>query len=81
MNDVSIVGISEPLGKAPNDPDADALVVSEETLSGGHEINILRRKNGLTPLQILVAPTIRFSSGKTISSTYIREKVAEELEN
>jgi pantetheine-phosphate adenylyltransferase len=53
------------------DADFDALVVSEETLPVGMEINILRRKKGKRKVDIHQIACVLAEDGKWISSTRI----------
>ncbi|XP_055910640.1 bifunctional coenzyme A synthase [Eupeodes corollae] len=47
-----IVPISDPFGPTKSDPDMDMIVVSAETLRGGHKVNELRAEKGLKKLDI-----------------------------
>ncbi len=53
------------------DADFDALVVSEETLSVGMEINVLRRKKGKRKVDLHQIACVLAEDGKWISSTRI----------
>jgi pantetheine-phosphate adenylyltransferase len=53
------------------DADFDALVVSEETLPVGMEINVLRRKRGKRKVDIHQIACVLAEDGKWISSTRI----------
>jgi pantetheine-phosphate adenylyltransferase len=53
------------------DADFDALVVSEETLPVGMEINVLRRKKGKRKVDIHQIACVLAEDGKWISSTRI----------
>lgn len=50
----------------------EAIVVSKDTKLGADEINKRRRRQGLTPLEILIAPLLKGQDGNIISSTRIR---------
>lgn len=50
----------------------EAIVVTEETVSGAELINRLRRKKGVRQLRVIKAPIILSENGKVISSLRIR---------
>nr|CAG4650253.1 EOG090X0864 [Sida crystallina] len=52
----NIVPIVDPYGPTGEDPDLQMLVVSEETLQGGHKVNNLRQERGLSVLDIHTIP-------------------------
>ncbi|MFB6117779.1 phosphopantetheine adenylyltransferase [Halosegnis sp.] len=62
--------LEEPTGIA-TEPGFDALVVSPETVEGGHRINDIREERGLDPLDIEVVEHVRAEDGGIISSTRI----------
>ena len=62
--------------QAELDPMMDALVVSEETLSGGTAINQGRAKRGLRPLQLVVVGLVGSGGTSKLSSTELRQKEA-----
>uniref|UniRef100_A0A6M2DYT0 Bifunctional coenzyme A synthase n=1 Tax=Xenopsylla cheopis TaxID=163159 RepID=A0A6M2DYT0_XENCH len=47
-----IVSINDPFGPTKTDPDLQLIVVSTETMKGGHAVNNVRGENGLEPLKI-----------------------------
>lgn len=47
-----VVPIDDPFGPTQSDPNMDMIVVSAETLKGGHKVNEIRTKNNLRPLEI-----------------------------
>jgi len=51
---------------------ADALVVSKETEPRAYEINEIRKKKGLRPLEIIVIEMVPAENHVSISSTRIR---------
>ncbi|MEM3586519.1 MAG: hypothetical protein QXO71_04275 [Candidatus Jordarchaeaceae archaeon] len=55
------------------DSGLEALVATEETLSGVKKINIIRKEKGLPPLEVVLVPLILDQYGQRISSTRIRE--------
>ena len=61
----------------------EALVVSQETLTGGEAINEDRRSQGFKPLVLVVVNLVGSGSkaleGQKLSSTALREKEAAEL--
>jgi pantetheine-phosphate adenylyltransferase len=67
-----IVELSDAYGPAIIDAELDAIVVSEETKAKALEINDIRGKRGLKPLEIVVVPMVMAADGKPISSTRIR---------
>lgn len=66
-----IIGIDDSYGIATLDPEADCIVVSEETLLRAEEINAIRFKKGLEKLTIVVVPLVLDENGKPISSNGI----------
>jgi pantetheine-phosphate adenylyltransferase len=52
--------------------DFDVIVVTPETLSTAHEINMKRRELGKTPLQIIQIPLVLAEDGCPIRSSRIR---------
>ena len=50
------------------EPGMEAIVVSEETISGANSINQGRNHRGLTPLSVLVVPVVGAVRGKLSSS-------------
>ena len=53
-------------------PGADLLVLSEETRAAARPINAERRRRGLPPLRVYVAPQVRAEDGHPIASRRIR---------
>ncbi|WP_457559203.1 pantetheine-phosphate adenylyltransferase [Candidatus Harpocratesius sp.] len=76
----SIIPLQDPLGPAITFKELEVHVSSMETYSTAIKINEIRIKNGLTPLILVIIPLIRTSSGKKISSTRIRETLAQSSE-
>jgi pantetheine-phosphate adenylyltransferase len=64
--------LEDPLGPAPEDPELEAIVVSEETEPTAREINKLRVERGLKPLDIVVIPWVLADDGLPISSERVR---------
>jgi len=64
--------LEDPFGPAPEDPELEAIVVSEETEPAAREINKLRGERGLKPLDIVVIPWVLAEDGLPISSERVR---------
>ena len=66
--------VQEPT-QAATDPAMQALVVSQETLEGGHAINAYRKDHGFRPLELVIIELVGIDaatpSGK-LSSTELR---------
>ncbi len=69
-----IVSIEDQYGPAATSPDMDALVVSNETLPTGKEINGIRRGAGLPLLELVIVEMILANDGKPISARRIRDE-------
>jgi len=67
-----IVILTDPLGPAADDKEAQAIVVSPATRKRAEEINQRRREQGLQPLEIVEVPFVLAEDGKPISSIRIR---------
>ena len=63
--------ISDPYGPAIEERDLEAIVTSPLTYRRALEINELRAKRGLRPLEVEVCPLVVAEDGKPISSTRI----------
>jgi pantetheine-phosphate adenylyltransferase len=68
-----IVKLEDAYGPAIADSEIDAIVVSSETKPRALEINDIRHKRGLSPLEIIVIPMVMAANGRRISSTRIRK--------
>lgn len=66
-----IIPLEDPYGVAVEDPGIEALVTSPFTYFRGAEINRIRVKRGMRPLEIVVCPLVLAWDGKPISSTRI----------
>jgi len=66
------VPLDDSYGPAATDGEIDGIVVSDETAPRTEEINEIRRKRRLQPLQVFHINTVLAKDGKRISSTRIR---------
>lgn len=71
-NSASIIKIDDVYGITISDREIDALIVVDKTLGGAQKINIKRKKLGLAPLRVVVAPSVKADDGNLISSSAIR---------
>ena len=67
-----IAALNDDFGPAVMEGDVDALVVSEETSKKGDILNTMRKKQNLSPVEIIIVPMKMASDGDRISSTRIR---------
>lgn len=73
--DVKAFSIYDPYGPSITEALTDGLlVVSTETLIGGHMVNIERQRLGLRPIQLVVVPLLRDDLGEKVSSGRLREE-------
>lgn len=63
------------MNKYAQDPEYEALIVSQETYENAVKLNENREKKGLNPLILIVIPIIKDKKNNKISSTSIREKL------
>ena len=63
-----IIKIDDSYGVAPLAEDIDSLVVSEETLLRGQEINTIRYKKGKEKIILIVVPLVLGKDGRPLSS-------------
>lgn len=68
----TIVSIDDPFEPAASDPSLDALIVSDESIGNGEELNRRRVARGLAPLVLHVVSLIPAEDLEPISSTRIR---------
>ena len=68
-----IARLEEPYGPTVYADDIEAIVVSEETEPTALEINEVRKRNGLRPMDIITIKMVLAEDGKPISSTRIRK--------
>jgi cytidyltransferase-like protein len=64
--------ISDPFGPGVVDREAEAVVVSPETRARAEEMNEVRKRNNLPPLEIVEIPFVLAEDGRPISSIRIR---------
>lgn len=69
---VEIIQINQRYGVTHKLADLDAIMVSRETLPIALEINKIREKNRLKPLEIVILNKLETENGRPISSTRIR---------
>lgn len=69
----SVVRLDDSYGPTIHESEFDAIVVSKETEPAAHEINKLRKKNKILPLDIIVIDMVSADDGVPISSTRIRK--------
>jgi len=67
-----VTALREPYGPAARRKKLQALIVSEGTLASGRQLNRLRRKNDLQPLDLFVVDLLKAADGRPISATRIR---------
>lgn len=67
-----IIQINDPYGPAITSKEMEAIVVSEQTEYRAHEINNIRKKNGLHPLNIISIKMVKAENGGDLSSSRIR---------
>lgn len=68
-----IVPLGDPYGVTTSAEDVEAIVVSEETLGRAREINLIRRRKKLYPLDIICVGMVWAEDKKPITTTRIRE--------
>ncbi|MCK9151284.1 phosphopantetheine adenylyltransferase [Methanobacterium alcaliphilum] len=68
-----VVRLDDPYGPTIHENDFDAIVVSKETEPTAIEINEIRKKNNLRPIDIVVIEMVSAEDGVPISSTRIRK--------
>lgn len=64
--------LNDDYGPTCTDSNVQALIVSEETETKGHEINRIRTSKGLVPLKIITVAMLKAEDGQALSSTRIR---------
>jgi len=67
-----IIPLSDPYGPAATSAEIEAIVVSRETEPRARELNSLRLKSGLKPLEIIVIDMVPAEDQIPISTTRIR---------
>lgn len=67
--------IFDPYGPAVEEQlSSGCLIVSAETLAGGHKVNVERRAKSLPMIDLVVVPLIKDLQGEKLSSSRIREE-------
>jgi len=72
LSRAKLVMLERPEGVLLDDPSIEALIVSEETLPRGLDINRRRVEKGLPPLRLEVVEMVLAENGRPISSSRIR---------
>jgi pantetheine-phosphate adenylyltransferase len=67
-----IIELTDTFGPAASDPAIEAIIVSEETVPGAIEINKIRKKKGLSALEIISIPLVLAFDGKPVSSRRVK---------
>jgi cytidyltransferase-like protein len=67
-----IIPLADAFGPAVSSKEQEAIVVSRETEAGAHEINKVRRRNGLPPLEVVIIDMVPAENHVSISTTRIR---------
>lgn len=68
-----ITPLGDPYGPAATSREIEAIVVSRETEPAARRINLLRRKNRLRPLEVIVIDMVPAENHVPISTTRIRQ--------
>lgn len=69
---VKIDPLDDPYGPAASSPEIEAIVVSKETEEKAREINVLRGRRGIKPLEIIVIDMVLAEDQIPISTTRIK---------
>ena len=72
ISKVEIVELNDEFGMAQNEKNLQAIVVSDETKFRAEEINEIRKREGLQPLEIISLPIVYAEDSKKISCERIR---------
>lgn len=75
---LQIEPLYDAVGPAGTIPDANVLVVSEETLSGANIVQEARKRNGLKPTKVVTIPVIMLDDKNKYSSTEVRRSISHE---
>lgn len=68
----AIIRIDDPYEPAASDPSLDAIIVTRDNRQTGEEINVRRKKHGLSPLTLVVVPMVAAQDTRLVSSSRIR---------
>lgn len=72
LHRAKIIPLEDAFGPAVSSKDQEAIVVSEETEAVAHEINKVRKRNGLPPLHVIAIEMVPAENHVAISTTRIR---------
>jgi len=67
---IFIFPLEDPMGRAATG-NFEAIVVSQDTLRGAEKINVVRERNGLKPLEIVVIDMVLAHDGEPITASRV----------
>lgn len=73
LKSAEFVKLQDHFGPTADDESIEALLVTKNTLARGHQVNNIRKKNGLLPLALIECELLNSEDGKIISSRRIRD--------
>jgi len=74
LNRAIILPLSDTAGPKALDPRLEALIISEETRTGGDYVNNFRIQHDVPPIEIVAIPLLADKAGQVISSTRLRQQ-------